>query len=224
MVCVRRRATALAIAATVAALLAGCTGADATPSPTTAPTSTGPASRTPAAAEPSPTAPATSAAADPADPSTWLVAFDGIGPMKAGAPLATVPDELRAFTQLSAPEEQCTAYVHELDPDLKAANVATRQDAEHVARTSVSWMGSARAPGAADVARSPRTERGIGIGSTLEELREAYPELVVTHLSDVPTYGVGDGERWILFRDLWAEGTVTVIQVGTGTLIANEIC
>lgn len=221
MISVRARAVALALAVAMAAGLAGCAGAVAdadtastTPAQLPAPTVSRSVTPTPS---PTPTV-------DAADPATWLVTFDGIGPMKAGVALDDVPGELAAFRQIGAPEEQCAAYTYRLADTLKASAWGGVGDHTHAVHVGVGWTGSDDAPGAADIAQSPRTERGIGIGSTIAELQAAYPELAVTTAGAAPTYGIGDGSRWILFRDVWAGGTVSAIQVGTSTQITNEIC
>lgn len=160
---------------------------------------------------------------DAADPATWVISFDAIGPLVSGAPLADVPGELGAFKQLRAPDAECSAFVYVVTDHLNASVRAERGNPSRAAESTVFWKGSA-APVAADVQRSPRTATGIGIGSSLDQLKAAYPELRVTQESAVPTYGITDGSRWILFRDLYAGGTVTAIQVGTDTMIANEVC
>ncbi|MGO4301369.1 hypothetical protein [Leifsonia sp. RAF41] len=152
-----------------------------------------------------------------------MISFDAIGPLVSGAPLADVPGELAAFRQLRAPDAECSAFVYVLTGQFNASVRAERGDPSRAAESTVFWKGTA-APAAADVERSPRTATGIGIGSSLDQLKAAYPELRVTQESGVPTYGITDGSRWMLFRDLYAGGTVTAIQVGTNTMIANEVC
>ncbi|WP_157780398.1 hypothetical protein [Leifsonia xyli] len=215
----RLRGLAVVVAIGAAAVLTGCAGGVAGAAATSPAVSASPTTTSTPTAMPSATP-----AADPADPSTWLVTFEGIGPLVAGSELAAVPSELSAFTELAAPEEQCSAYVYRLADTLRASTSGGRTDHEHAVDVTVSWMGSSDAPGPSDVAASPRTERGIGVGSTIAELKAAYPDLAVTHGGDVPTYGITDGTRWILFRDLWAGGTVSAVQVGTSDLIPNEIC
>ena len=215
------RGLALMIVVGVSAALAGCVdgtvGAEAT-------SSTRPSLHSPTPT-PTPTPiPTPGPSENPADPSTWLVTFAGIGPLKAGTELSEVAAELSGFEQLAAPEEQCSAYVYKLTSWSRATASGNATDHEHAVDVNVSWMGSAEAPRGADVARSPRTERGIGIGSTIAEVQAAYPDLVQTRPGAVPTYGITDGTRWILFRDLWAGGTVSTIQVGTADMIGNEVC
>ena len=220
----RARGIALVFAVVLTVTMAGCAGVDAE-----AETSSASPSRTPSAATtatppstPTPT-PTATPSTDPADPATWVISFDAIGPLVSGAPLADVPGELAAFRQLRAPDTQCSAYVYVLTDGFNASVRAERGDPSRAAESTVFWKGAA-APTAADVERSPRTASGIGIGSSLDQLKAAYPELRVTQESGVPTYGITDGSRWILFRDLYAGGTVTAVQVGTNTMIANEVC
>lgn len=63
------------------------------------------------------------------------------------------------------------------------------------------------------VAGSPRTESGIGLGSTLDELTVAEPEGTFETGVESPDYVVSAGSHWIMFEVSTAEPFVRGITV-----------
>lgn len=128
-----------------------------TPSPTTTPDTT-----------PEPTVASTTPPPDPADPSTWIVSQDGMGPFTIGMPF----DE--ALAVVPGMTDGCGRAYFLLPDRLILARATLADDAPLMV---VQWS---RADG-------PRTAEGIGIGSTAHEVRTAYPdaeevEIVHTYL------------------------------------------
>jgi len=93
---------------------------------------------------------------DPADPTTWIVSQSGIGPLRIGMPFP------EAVTVLPNASNACDHAYRGADTELFIARWGTNAD-DHL--DVVSW---ARAPG-------PKTAEGIGIGSSPDDVRAAYP-------------------------------------------------
>ncbi|GAB2459742.1 hypothetical protein HD599_001309 [Conyzicola lurida] len=198
-----RSLTGLGIASLAALSLAGCV---ASPAPTASPTVIPSASSTPQA--------------DPADPATWVISIEGVGPVEFGAPVAEETADLVAAYADVSDLEACSTLMFEaegsptiwLAPDLDGFVSAILVTAE-TADGDVS-------------AGSPRTEEGIGIGSTRDELFEAYPVVVDAVQDDVgyDTYSVEEFEgRWVHF-DVGPDDTVIDIVVNAADAPPYEFC
>ncbi|WP_156786357.1 hypothetical protein [Microterricola viridarii] len=160
----------------VAALLSGCAigpGAEpprsdgqtvAPPAETSAPRPT--PVGTPAQPE-QPAAPAI----DLENPGTWLIGFEGIGPIDRGAQIVDVRPAMGAFSERAMPE---WCPVAQFDRAGGPTVVATLD--EDFATVTGMFVGGGADP-AATTESSPRTAEGIGIGSTLGEMLAAYPTI-----------------------------------------------
>lgn len=145
-------ATVTAVALNRDALVAG--------TPTPSPTITASPTPTPTPPPfPSPTPTPTAPAPDPADPTTWIVSQAGMGPLVIGMPFR---DAIAAVPQA---QDAC-GHAYSIRPDrlFFASWNGGPDDPLNVA----TWS---RADG-------PRTAEGIGIGSTPDEVRAAYPDAV----------------------------------------------
>lgn len=184
----------------------------ATPTPVPTPT------ETPA---PTPTAAPTSTRA-PDDLSTWTIGFDGIGPVTLGMPMA----EVSGATPTMSDETYDICRPGQLDlvaPDGLALIVfgpAASGD-----RVGSLHLGFNFDVGGDRTLATPRTDRGIGIGSTAADLFAAYPGIPETgsygELSHYYGLDGGDG-TWIVFGTL--HDTVNAITVGPSSTIPSERC
>jgi len=175
-----------------------------TPTPTPTPTST-----------PTPAVPVQ----DPADPSTWVIGFDGAGPLRLGPPLATQTAELPDFVDKTDP--LCTgSYAWLTSPNGSRVGLVAGSDGSD--RTAAIILGSDGYP---DLPTSPTTAAGIGVGSTLEQLQAAYPDIQLTgsYAETVYYYGITDGAGgWIVFSVLRNYPDDRLNDKVTAVQIANE--
>jgi hypothetical protein len=200
----RRIAIVATLSIAFAILIAGCTferdGASETPIPSALPT-----------ADPAPTT-------DPADPSTWTIGFDGIGPAKLGSPLADLHTSMPTLTD-ETPDLCKPGQVALTDSNgLWLIAHGFYQAEDTVANL---FLGSSDD---APVDGSPRTAAGIGIGSTESDLLAAYPGIPVTGTYSNATYhGVqNDRGTWIVFSII--DERVDAITVGPRSTMPKEFC
>ncbi|SIO09409.1 hypothetical protein [Agromyces cerinus] len=201
-----RSLSMLALAAIAVTVLAGCTGSPADAGEPSTPVVT---------AEPSPAPTPTPAPveADPADPSTWLIDADGIGPFELGMPLdaavALVPD-----------------YTVETCP-----NPAVRFLGSETASSPTIILVAADDGGLAEVTLSgstqPATAGGIRVGSTVTEATSAYPGLELTQRY-ADRYTLEGTPGWISFTteglDVGPTAPITTISVVEGAVPPSEYC
>lgn len=189
------------------------------PAPVTAPTATPTVTETPTAT-PTPTPTPTSAVPvqDPADPSTWLIRFDGVGPVSLGTPFREQHDALPAFADDTDPI--CVDYQSVLRSP-RGLWFYFIGAADQSGRTATIELGNLGSPGA-DNSDSPRTPEGIGIGSTVGELLAAYPGIERTggYSDTVDYYGLTDDRGgWIVFAVMG--DAVWDIQVGNEAVLPS---
>lgn len=190
------------------------------PTPVAAPTST-PASPTDSptpTSTPTPTQTQTAPVQDPADPSTWIIDFGGIGPARLGSPVATT--EIPGWTDETDPS--CLPRQRDLVTDGQMTlGLFAPVDSKTTGTLNLFFNFIANG----DVALpTPRTAEGIGLGSTIEELLATYPGIEKTGEYSSETYfGLSDGQGiWIVFGVL--DSKVTGIQVGPSNTIPKELC
>lgn len=178
--------------------------ATATPTPTPTPTPT---------ETPTPTSTPTTVAPveDPADPSTWTIRFDGVGPVSLGTPVQDQHPAIPAFSDTTDPI--CVPQLAVLvSPDnLRFTFVGAADGSGRTAAIEFGNYGN----GSDDRATTPKTAEGIGISSTADELLGAYPNIQKTGTyGDIVTfYGLTDDQGgWIVFSVM--NGAVTDIQLG----------
>ena len=197
----------LALVATLALAACASPGAAETsstvpPSPTSSPTPT-----------PTPTPTDSAPAVDPADMSTWTITADGIGPVERGADSAQIVDALTAFDA----NEMCPGIVG-LQRDASAEIMMSLADDGHISKVWVTAWGN-------DGSASPMTEAGIRLGSSMEELTAAYPDLstVVQRGADTWVYSVQpDPEGMIDF--VVEDDVVRLIGASDSSMTPKEWC
>jgi len=188
----------------------------ASPTPVATPTET--VTPTP---PPTPTAtPTPTPTSDAADPSTWTIGFDGIGPITLGMRMTDVTAAAPTFSDVTY--DICRPNQLDLEaPDQLVISAFDTQDAPGV----VGDLDVRSFTTTFDGLATPRTDRGIGIGSTAQDLFTAYPGIPKTGTyGDVTDYyGLNDGAgTWIVFQVI--QGTVVRITVGPSSTMPSEYC
>lgn len=202
--------------ATPSGTAAAPSGAAATPS---SPVNTPEAPTTPSPAEPEqPVAPAVNLE----DPSSWLVGFDGIGPIPQGGQIADVRSLMGAFVEDELPK-WCPAARFQFEGQL----VLVAHLADDFSTITGMFVGGG--PGSELVSQStPRTAQGIGAGSTFAELLNAYPTITKSGEyggGEDPThyYAIqNDNGLWLVFTG--NDDVVDAISVRTTSRPSSEYC
>ncbi|MCD5348332.1 hypothetical protein PX701_10575 [Agromyces sp. H3Y2-19a] len=202
------------LAAGTALVLVGCaTSGDATePEPTAAVTAAPTPVETPTA-----TPTVAPVAVDPADVSTWTITTSGIGPIQRGASAEAAIAELTAFES----EEYCPGIV-QLSTEGSASMLLTHPEGADA-------IGGVWANGRADaegvVPASPKTETGVALGSTMDELAAAYPDLAPSNQTGAESYGYAAGDEASGYLNFLVENDVVVmIGVQDRAGIPKEFC
>ncbi|WP_199245835.1 hypothetical protein [Leifsonia sp. AG29] len=181
----------------------------ATPTPTPTPTPT---------ATPTPIPTHTEPAEDPADPSTWIIGFDGVGPFRLGQTFGSQAHEAPGFVDRT--DAICTDSYLWLRSTASSIGLVGATDGSQ--RTAAIEVGSSGWP---DRATSPATAEGIGVGSTYEELQAAYPGIQQTgSYADISYYfGLTDGKGgWIVFNVVRNSSDERLNDKVAAIQIANE--
>lgn len=201
-------------------LLSGCTaGSEEPPAPPT-PTATSSATSEAEATEP-PAEPA-QPELDLADTGSWLISFDGIGPVRPGGQISETRPAMTAFVEDELPE-WCPAARFQRDGTLEL--LAHLSD-DFATITALSVAGRGDSSVLSQI--SPRTAEGIGVGATFDELLAAYPAIEKSGEyggGDDPTlyYAVpNDDGVWIVFSV--SDDTVDGIFVRDTPRPPSEYC
>lgn len=172
----------IAVTGVLALAVAGCasTGDPAdTADPTSAsPTETAPPSQTPSTPPPTPTTPGQDAE-DPADPATWEIEDGELGPIELGDDFDEV---VAALPGDWVNDDSCAWVAYWSAPD-GSYLVSFQRDAEGagpVIAATVESLSDRSGIG-------PRTEDGLGVGATREEVLAVYPDAVEV---DSPIEGI----------------------------------
>jgi len=172
-------------------------------------------------ASPTPTRPAY----DPADPSTWTIASDSIGPAYLDAVESEQVGTISAFDR--RPDDvdvECPATFFSRPDGL---GLVTGSDGVTDATTYVVLSGDQQLGAAALAAVSPTTVEGIGLGSDTASVLAAYPQARKT-MDDPAVYGVQyaveDGQgRYVVF-ELHEGGFVDTVTVSRSDRTPYEFC
>ncbi|SFR69825.1 hypothetical protein SAMN05428970_0797 [Agromyces sp. CF514] len=205
---------ALGFAAIVVFGMAGCAPGAVADEPT-APATSSPLEATPT---PTPTPTPTVVALDPADVTTWVITTEGMGPIQQGAAYPEVVAGLPAF---EAAEDWCP-WVVGLSSDGVAPMLLTHPEGA-VEITSV-WVNGRVADGGTAPA-SPATEAGIRLGSTMDELTAAYPDLEAVNQTGPESFGYAVGDEASGYLDFLVEDDqVVLIGVQGVAGVPKEFC
>lgn len=163
---------------------------------------------------------------DPADPSTWTITFDSVGPFQIRVDTADQVTAGIPFTKESLdpglpdrPFCDAVAYRSSTYQDITVATSATDEFTVLMVSAGEGQLSKA----------GPKTAKGIGVGSSLTEFRAAYPGLTPTR-DDYPDHGytqyrITDGQgRYIAFQTDSTNtriGNITVTPLG---YVPLEIC
>lgn len=154
---------------------------------TPAPTSTRVASSTPAAIYPNP-------------PETWIVSAAGIGPLELGMTASELSATGIAGLTVSTSDNCLVGYAQQGDATILAGGTAKKPMT--VDMVSISELDG------------PRSELGIGVGSTLQDALTAYPGSVYTPATQDNPGGVrwATGGTYVVFEtDAWPSSASDVI-------------
>lgn len=215
---VNTRASAIVFVTALAVTsLVGCAGAS-TPAPT--PTGGSTPSET-APITPSPTA--ESREEDPADPGTWIIDAEGVGPIDVGGDFASTLGGLAAPWTNDTANCSWSAWWMAADSAYGMSFVrGTESDTAPIREISV--YTAAETPAAVP---GPVTEEGLGVGASKAEVRAAYPDAQ----DGVATIG---GDTWLMlpsstdahvffaFRE--NSDTAWDVTVTTGAEPSYEVC
>ncbi len=197
-------------------MLAGC----AQPAPAESTPASAQASETPSVTPTATTTPTPTATVDLADPSSWLITFDGVGPLTLGGKIDDETADMAAFTESS--NDFCPVKMFSKD---KAPRIQIRPTADGAIDLIALGAETFGTPVADVEAGSPKTEAGIGIGATLPQLESAHPGVVQTGTYGEPRtyYGLSNGaDRWIVFTI--RDGVVDAIGVSGDPILPSEYC
>lgn len=191
-------------------LFSGCAAEPATtPTSTAAPTSDAPAATPEVSSE---TPDATPAEINLDDPSSWIIDFAGIGPLTMGGDVTAEKQSMTAFT--STAYEECPAVAFFAKSDFPSVVVVTGTESGSIQHIAVTGN---------ELSSSPRTSKGIGIDSSLDDLKAAYPELIDQDVNGRQTYSLkGENGTWINFAAIGE--TIAHIDVSTSSVVPKEYC
>lgn len=203
----------VAVIVTGATLSSCASAADPIAVPSSTPAATSTSTST---SSPTPTA-----AVDTADPANWVIGFDAMGPFELGQPIAEARSAAAA-----------ASYVEdEAAPDCRVAFL-NRSEVPSLALVyfpddvlSAIWVRNLGDTASAELTpASPKTEQGIGIGSSREELFVAYPDRTPLgpEYDYFSVYSVAGSDNYLLFT--LEDGVVNAIASSAADDFPNEFC
>lgn len=204
----------LLIIATISAAclaISGCGGNRPSGEPTPVPSATQSPSAVPTATpepEPEPVA----------EPSSWIIESSGVGPLALGAGIAEARSSMTSFTDST--REACPWVAAFEKPGYPSIWLPDPSNTGAVEQIVIQAWGVAR-----DVAaNSPRTNAGIGIGATEDELLAAHPDVSAVKGKYDSHYALqGEDGNWVNFG-ISDAGVVDTIVVRSTSAIDAEYC
>lgn len=204
-----------------------------TPSATSQPSQTVTPSSAPVVGEPTPTPTPTAPPYSATDWSTWTISADAVGPATLGSPAGADDAALRAAFSPAPPliDDKGTVIYPFGCPNTNSRiwdGPGGERVVEVVAGGTVGTVVIQQSQDAAPGQQvGPKTLEGVGLGSTLAEVRGAYPDLVQTRTDAAggtrdTFWAVRSGERYIVFQVGEGSGRVaTVFVSGTSEPVAD---
>ena len=179
---------------------------------------------------PTPTRPTYSAA----DWSTWTISPDAVGPATLGSPTGADDAALRTGFAPAPPlldDKGNVIYPYGCpNPDSRIWDgPGGARVVEVVDGGAVGTVIIGQGEGAPPQLVGPTTVEGIGLGSTLDDVKAAYPDLVQTRKD--PAGGIRDtfwavqsGDRWFVFQIPDGGDRVATVYVGNSSEPQDDYC
>lgn len=201
------RLTPVAVGAVALAfVLSSC----ATPSTHETTVAADPGTTTPASATP------TSAVQDPADPATWIISAQGVGPLllgeKAGDAALAVPGYRDVTDRNACPNTRVTFIGPAGTSSQNAPILLLSDDSGSLAGVALSAVG-------------PKTSEGVGVGSVAADVKAAYPAAVPGKRGATDVFNlltVHGSPGWISYE--LTDDSVRQVDLISGGLPPNEFC
>ena len=175
---------------------------------------------------PTPTAPPYS----PTDWSTWTISADGVGPAVLGS--ATGADDAglaQGLTHAAPYVDENGAVISEFGCPNPDARIWERAGGGRVVEIVSGGTVQTVVVEGGTGQDGPRTDRGIGPGSTLAGLRQAYPDAVQTRTdapggSSASFWAVRSGARYIVFQVPEGDTRIATVTVSSSTEPPYDYC
>lgn len=200
-----RRHAALAFIAAAGTALVACGPSAGGSDPTASTTATAPFTASPTPTE------EPGERDDPSDPDTWVIDGEGIGPVEVHGDFDATLAEIRRTGIGELDDGQCSGVAYGVSGDntYDVQIIADREgDTGEIVEVSVQWNGDTMGVG-------PRTEDGLGLGSTRAEVLAIHEGAAETDslIEGRRFIEVGDGEVRIVFT--YVDGNEGAVAVST---------
>ncbi|UXW84695.1 hypothetical protein NFX31_10640 [Microbacterium azadirachtae] len=160
----------------------------------------------------SPPASSSAPAEDPSSPSTWIISTAGVGAVRLGDKVSALPD-LAGWSI----RDSCRWAALWGDSELQLVAAGDSSESEPVV-SEIAVLGSTTGP-------RPQTDSGVGVGSTEEQVRAAYPGAAEGTSGYGPWIRTGDPAQGAVYFTLYPDSrTVRQVTVTTRDKPSAEYC